>query len=496
MTKTLYLHIGVPKTGSTSIQQSFFGSDNKVLKRHDVAYFPYPAPNHSPAIMCLFSQKGKDVTAKQRLSERQFEAKRKEIDALLKAFLRDPVGTKIISGEDISGLTENEVLDLKRFTENVSECDIKIIVYVRNYYQFLDSRVQERVKTVPLDAINASIMAGKQDILPQYRFRIEKFIKIFGRENVSIRVFDSRLFKSADLLADFCDAIAVPDLFKDLNKIRANNSVSDETVRILSKYNEFFPLKRGKNYNPARTEKVRTYFNSPNGTKFRVTDPKILEAYEALISGDKEFIRESLGENLSAYVIQRPGDSLPPNEDVSLDFEYLFRTMGKILLDLVSYENALKITLATASESEDKREKSAFDRSIKFISIDEICRKLSRGFLKLGKESQARALAERAIELDVENPENHMLIANLLARQGTWAEAERAYRHVIRLDPTNSTARRKLSGCLNKLGRRAQAASVAQEAMELSPEKEEYQQHFQKLTAHRSPQAKRKNLGS
>ena len=486
MTKTLFLHIGVPKTGTTSIQESFFTSDD-ALKRHDVAYFKYSS-NHGAAIIWLFAEKGKKnyhVTLKQRLSERELEAKRQEVDESLRAFLTGTAKTKIISGEIISELSESEVEQLRQYIQGIVPCEIKIIVYVRNYYDFLDSRVQERVKNATtLDKIEAGLSEGREAVLPKYQFRIEKFIKLFGRENVIIRVFDSEVFKGRDVVADFCDAIDKPELFDDLTKIRANNSVSDETVRILSKYNEFFPLRKNKTFNPERTEKIRAYFNSSKGTKFRVTDRKVLAAYEELIAEDKEFIRECLGEELAAHVL-RPRTPAKETSDAGsspIDLDYLFRTLGKILLDVVNYESALKVALVGLTEDASKDRSSSLRKNIKFIGTDDVCRRLSRAFLKVGKIDHATALLDRAIELDKKNAENYMLLGDLHWRQKAWEEAERAFRRAIQLDPSDSTARRKLSGCLSKLGRRAQAASVAQEAVELSPDNEGYQRHLHKLT--------------
>jgi tetratricopeptide (TPR) repeat protein len=471
MTEILYLHIGVPKTGSTSIQQTLFQS-REALKRHGFAYFDYSA-NHSQPIRWLVAEPRRLAPAvlKQRLSADDLATRRSEVDEALKAFLADSRHPKkIISGEDISALSKSEATDLKNYVNGVSPCEIKIIVYVRNFYDFLDSMVQWRVRQgASLNHVEASLLQGRDAAVPRYKTKIQTFIEVFGRDNVDVRAFDSNTFKGKDLLTDFCHALNAPEIYDDLTKIRANLSVSDDTVRILSKYNELFPLRKGKHYNPERTEKIAAYFDSGDGAKFRVTNPDLLAAYEKLIAEDKEFLRECLGKDVAATLIKRKSDAKLPAgaENGSLNLDYLFHTLGRVLRDLESYEKALDVSLVGLAERGRGEEGRSIDRTIKFIGSDRICRRLSRSFLRSKKFEQALALAERAVEIDPKNPENYSLMADVYSRQEAWAEAERFHRKTLALDPTNPETYRRLSGCLRRLGRPAQAAAAAQKANSL-----------------------------
>ena len=474
MTETVYIHIGAHKTGSSSIQQSFFKSAG-ALKEHGVEYFPLSA-NHSAAIYSFFSENRKNyhVNLKKRLSNEELKSSLEAVDFALKDFLQSSITPKkLISGEDISLLTEAEVGKLHEYISKNADLTVKIIIYVRNFYEFLDSTIQELVKAgTALGKVELSLAEGRPAALPRYRFRIEKFIKVFGRDNVIVRVFDTTRFKGGDLLADFCEAIETPALSADLTRVRVNNSVSDETVRILSKYNEVFPLRTGDNYNPARTEKVRSYFDSSNGSKFRVADPNLLATYETLIADDKEFIRECLGDELAQHVLRRRSSSsdLPTTDRASLDLDYLFQTLGRILLDLESYEHGFKVALAGLLEDGGGNERvgEAVARNVKFMNAGDVCRRLGRAFIKKGKLSEANVLLERALELNGENAENHVLKGDLFWRQEDWGQAEQAYRRASVLDPDNSATFQKLGRCLRKLGRPAQAADAEGKMIELS----------------------------
>jgi tetratricopeptide (TPR) repeat protein len=486
--ETLFLHVGAHKTGSTSIQQSFFES-RAALKRHGVAYFDYAA-NHSAAIYWLFSERRNryHVTLKMKLSKHDLEQKIEEIDRGLKSFMRDRTSPKkVISGEDISALSDEEIKRLKDYLDEASSCEKKVIIYVRNFYEFLDSTVQELVKNgASLASIEAALAGRGNSVVPRYGYRIRKFQNHFGPENVDIRVFDRRLFKSGDLLADFCDAIGAPDLFRDLKNVSANTSISAESVQIMNKYNELFPLQVGDGYNAARTEKVKSYFAITEGAKFRVADPKLLAAYDRLIADDAAFIRQTLDQDLAASVLERRGRAVEGagKEVGSIDIDLAFRAVGRMLLDLDSSEKALDVALnGLPKEITESDALVSLAKNVKFIMADGICRQLSRAFMRADKLECARALAERALELGPKNSENHLLAGDIFWRQGEWSKVERAYARGIVADPNNAAAYRKLSACLLKLRRNDEAAKAALKAAEMAPGNEEYQVYLRRFEA-------------
>jgi hypothetical protein len=158
----LFLHIGAHKTGSTSIQEAFFNSAS-VFKQYGVSYFPY-ITNHTLPMTWLFADapERSDFTIRARLSPADLADTRQEIDRSLRDFLREldrPI--KVISGEGISLLAESEVDRLREYLKMNFPFPVKVIIYIRNYYEFLDSSIQESVKNgAVLRGLEASICAG------------------------------------------------------------------------------------------------------------------------------------------------------------------------------------------------------------------------------------------------------------------------------------------------------------------------------------------------
>src|SRR5262249_42735379 len=137
-----------------------------------------------------------------------------------------------------------------------------------------------------LRELEAAILAGRFEG-PDYQNRILKFQRVFGEDNVIVKVFAPSLFKEANVIADFCETIGVPRLFSALPTIRANVSFSAAAVQLMSRYNESYPVSQDKGYNLLRSEKLPRYIMAAKGAKFSIADAEILAAYDRAISNDK-----------------------------------------------------------------------------------------------------------------------------------------------------------------------------------------------------------------
>jgi hypothetical protein len=424
---TLFLHIGVPKTGTSSIQETFF-RNIETLKQHGISYFPYMA-NHSAPMAWLFSHTRDQQygTLKKRLSSSELESLRKEVSEALKSFLRDTrFQSKIISAEGVTSFTKEEVESLRKYIDAATYCQTKVIAYVRNYYELLASQVQERVRNgAVLHEIEAEILAGGG--FPICGPRIRKFQQAFGRENVIIRVLDRRLSREGDVIADFCDTIGAPEVFDALSKVRVNMSISAESVRLISKYNELFPVVLNNAYNQARSEKVTEYFASTEGTKFHVTDPDVLAAYDRLVDRDRAFIEQNLPKELAALVLERRefAVGVDAGDAALLDIDRLYKILGRVLQDVESCEKGLQIALSgLMGEVNDVDALVFVNERLKFISDYHVCGALTLAFVKAHKPKCAAALIQRALELGADDPAYCELgshIRNVLAREANNA---------------------------------------------------------------------------
>ena len=206
MPRRFFIHIGMHKTGSSSIQESFFNSRERLLSR-GINYLSLAA-NHSGSMYTLFSEHAHAYRPNLRRGADTPEKAAIRREAIRGDLIRELEGNKsakfIVSGEDLSRLRLAEVTRL-RDTLLPHASGFTIIIYVREPYSFLSSAVQQRVQRgFSFDQI------WREPHLPNYRARIEPYIAAFGRENVDIRMFPP-IDCGGDVVRDFVAAIGETD---------------------------------------------------------------------------------------------------------------------------------------------------------------------------------------------------------------------------------------------------------------------------------------------
>jgi hypothetical protein len=229
----LLLHIGLHKTGSTSIQDSLKGYSTGGIKYLDLG----PA-NHSVAIRTAFTDRPhpeKDGmharigrTAEDVAAMRRHTIRRLHTQLSSKGFDKF-----VISGEGITQLSAASLEEFKSMLVKYVD-PIHVFAYVRDPAGFATSDFQQRVKTG-----YSSYELGR----PNYRTRLEKFLQVFGRENFSAKVFARDSLKGGSAVIDFCDMWDIP--FDPKNENRANESLSGEAVQLLHLFNRDGARSRG-----------------------------------------------------------------------------------------------------------------------------------------------------------------------------------------------------------------------------------------------------------
>lgn len=143
--KEVIIHAGLHKTGSTSIQRSLF-FNQQILKRNGYQFLDVIKPdkrklkNHSSAIINLFRDNPEDHYLNKINDWDAIEVKEFYCNQLDSAI--EKLGEKklLISGEGISSLNED---GLERLKDYFKGFNIRIIVYVRDPYEAMCSRLQD-----------------------------------------------------------------------------------------------------------------------------------------------------------------------------------------------------------------------------------------------------------------------------------------------------------------------------------------------------------------
>ncbi|MFD2672023.1 hypothetical protein [Marinicrinis sediminis] len=320
----LILHIGMHKTGTTSIQQVLGNSRNKLLK-NDV-YYPEIKPyNHStsfppiflddPSKYEIFRQRG--IYDKQRAIEEQNKLK----ELWIKEIQNCTCHNFIVSGEELTLIDESSVRNLKKFTDEHFD-DVLIIMYARNPNSFFPSVLSEYVKHGGENIVHQNYSRT----FPLYSFRLQKYINVYGSDKVKVRPFDRKNFKNGDLFEDFFQTCGIKLDVKDLNHSIANESLDESAVMFLLEYNRRFPRYLNGVINESRGLPYRLHvfynvINKINKKKFSI-EMKFNEDDTNEVNNEIEYINNHLKseEHFQKVSVSDEPIRLPDSDKISIDF--------------------------------------------------------------------------------------------------------------------------------------------------------------------------------
>lgn len=255
--KTLYLHIGTQKTGTTSIQ-GFCKDNGQVLESKGYCYpiFPYTYPRVSNDRNAHFLM-GRILDADgNRMTEKEKRIYQEGMNTIQDLFLK--YDNVILSDEHIWQTTFRERPDfweqIKQEGENYG-FQVKIIVYLRRQDEFIGSLWNQVVKIAIRPERCQQTFDEYIDKLPgisqlDYYQKLESISNVLGMENVIVRVFEKSRFYCGSIYADFLKTINLDltEEFKILQKVK-NLGLAGNTHEIKRILNSLPELKDKKKNN-------------------------------------------------------------------------------------------------------------------------------------------------------------------------------------------------------------------------------------------------------
>ena len=264
---TIFLHIGINKTGTTTIQNVLSQQYRQLLKKGIL--YPKAGRNgvaHYKLSHALGFFQGK---TKHKSCYRQAKEIKKQ---LLKEINLTQPKAIILSSEMF--VLPKSVKVVKDF---FSEFEVKIVVYLRRHDDWWESAYNQAVKTVvspPWQQGFANFLRFKRKNpnYGNYRFLLDNWADVFGRENIIVRPFEYQQNKP-NIVVDFFKAIGFESISKQLDFVseRKNESLSSYALNMIDVF------QRAKIEQVVR-EKLVAYvkFNSkPKIEEFSVIKPQM-----------------------------------------------------------------------------------------------------------------------------------------------------------------------------------------------------------------------------
>jgi len=282
--KKLLLHVGLPKTATTTIQETLYANHRRLLKNR--VLYPSIRSNHTGPLVTLFKKSHPSVRRK---SERRvLKLERQYRDEMGSEINKKDHDQIVISGEGISHFNYSELVELRDWLSGWVD-EIQIVIYLRDPISHCASAIQQMVK----------VGRELENLLPHppitfFDTVLEKFFSVFGQEHINARTFESAITAEHGIMGDFCTLLKAPDSVKKRiaeSSTRVNESLSLEGALFIDHINKH------DGYRP------NTDFASKiPGRKFDLP----IEVKQHIFAETREsvkFVEETLGIDLYSYTL-------------------------------------------------------------------------------------------------------------------------------------------------------------------------------------------------
>lgn len=291
----LVIHMGMPKTGTSSIQE-FLYSKGQLGKYR---YADLGVVNHGGVITSYFSRDPYawhgHVAAGRPIAEvRSFN---EQVGERLLA-MKSRGGYQVLSGEDIyEHVDEDALTQMKDFFSDAFE-KIDVIGYVRAPGSFMASAFVQFLKN------HGQARLDMDKLWPRYRAKLEKFDRIFGRERVTLRPFKTEAMVDGDVVQDFCHFLGEPIAQADIRRV--NESLSLEAAASLFVYNREGPCYETYPGQPVDNNRLMDILAEFGSQRLRFSDSLVNPIIEKHQS-DLEWVEKRLGEPLRDHEAAEAG---------------------------------------------------------------------------------------------------------------------------------------------------------------------------------------------
>lgn len=309
----IFLHIGLEKTGTSSIQR-FFRLNREALKKQSILY-SLVAGNENHMALAAAAQDERKADDLRLIYELDSPLKIREFRVRLSEELsaeaaQSRCSTLVLSGEHCSSrlTSPQEVETLIRLLSAVTD-DITVIVYLRRQDEFLCSTYSTDVKSG-----HTGLMRMPEPELRKNRYDydllLNRWCLALGREKLICKIYEATRF---DVVADFAKIVGISSIDNHQRPKRINESLDISTLEFLRVFNTVVPRFKNQKLNPLRGKIVQLLQRVSDGPRptlplteltgfmscFRDSNARVAEKYfgGVQLDGDPLFGKIGQGEN-------------------------------------------------------------------------------------------------------------------------------------------------------------------------------------------------------
>ena len=229
------LHFGMPKTGSTSIQQSLYsGLTDPDFYYPDLGHF-----NHARFLSAAFSEKPELYHANQKLGIDRVQLLA-ERPAVLKR-LGDEISrsgprTMILSSEHVFHFRRQAAGDLLAFFSSQA-CRVQLVAYLRPIRGWKESQFTQAL-IEPWPGLPKDVFAWATTV-EMWGRHLQNKDDVFGRDRVTVWPFLPAHFPQGCVVQDFCRRVGIKSVPEVIQ--RSNERLALPAIRLLHAYRTLGP---------------------------------------------------------------------------------------------------------------------------------------------------------------------------------------------------------------------------------------------------------------
>ncbi len=234
--KNVYLHVGLCKSGTTSIQNTLqYMQDSGILAKENFQYHCRDKLFLAHMMQMCFPE-----------DEKIFLSKLHEVIASNSKVPGEVLDNLILSQEIFSMDLVDNMFELssvyaRYFYNALQGCNVKIIVYLRRQDIFIESMYSELLKTGMITREKFEKKEMQKSLY--YKKFLDGYAEYFGKENIVIRIFERDLLHKNDVVRDFLQVVGLDDIYPHkLRQEQMNYSLPPEALRIRMAFDGVYRL--------------------------------------------------------------------------------------------------------------------------------------------------------------------------------------------------------------------------------------------------------------
>ncbi len=235
--RELIFHIGLHKTGSTSIQNWLLKHRELLERKYDI-YYPSFAANHSFHFNSWFHAplpiNHLNVQDGAFTPEAVAEANARRMQEFMREAEASTASRVLISAETLSQFHAENLQNLIEWAHTIAG-RVRVVVFLRHPGEWLASLMQENLKGKrPVDDMSL-IRRGLDSVVDS----LDRWRELVGKDAFHLRDFREACESEAGLLGTFCSLAQIsPEVTKEAGPlVRSNESLSAEGATVLAVIN-------------------------------------------------------------------------------------------------------------------------------------------------------------------------------------------------------------------------------------------------------------------